>query len=107
MSTPADLRRIALALTEANEDTHRKRPAFRVQTRIFALLGVMTVLAIWRPEVERVGALGIPTTRGDRLFLSLLGAAFIHLAWLGLAAADLWWATGLSLLFAALVFRFV
>ncbi len=74
---------------------------------LFALLGVMTVLAVWRPEVERVGVLGIPTTRGDRLFLSLLGAAFIHLAWLGLAAADLWWATGLSLLYAVLVFRFV
>jgi len=74
---------------------------------LFALLGVMTVLAIWRPEIERVGVLGIPTTRGDRLFLSLLGAAFIHLAWLGLAAADLWWATGLSLLYAVLVFRFI
>lgn len=74
---------------------------------LFALLGAMTVLAIWRPEVERIGALGIPTTRGDRLFLSLLGAAFIHLAWLGLATADLWWATGLSLLYAVLVFRFV
>lgn len=74
---------------------------------IFALLGVMTMLAIWRPEVERIGVLGIPTTRGDRLFLSLLGSAFIHLAWLGLAAADLWWATGLSLLYAVLVFRFV
>lgn len=74
---------------------------------LFALLGVMTVLAIWRPEVERVGVLGIPTTRGDRLFLSLLGAAFIHLIWLGVTGADLWWATGLSLLYAAIVFRFV
>ena len=64
-------------------------------------------LAIWRPELERVGVLGIPTTRGDRLFLSLLGSAFIHLAWLGLIGADLWWATGLSLLSAAAVFRFV
>ncbi|MNL79154.1 hypothetical protein D3C87_2056950 [compost metagenome] len=74
---------------------------------LFALLGVMTVLAIWRPEVERVGVLGIPTTRGDRLFLSLLGSAFIHLGWLGLAGGELWWATGLSLLYAAAVFRFV
>jgi hypothetical protein len=40
MSTPADLRRIALALPEAYEDVHRKRPAFRVQKRIFAMLGV-------------------------------------------------------------------
>lgn len=74
---------------------------------LFGLLGVMTALAVWRPELERVGVLGIPTTRGDRLFLSLLGSAFIHLAWLGLTAADLWWASGLSLLYAAAVFRFV
>lgn len=40
MATPADLRRIALALPEAYEDTHRRRPAFRVRTRIFAMLGV-------------------------------------------------------------------
>ena len=45
--------------------------------------------------------LRIPTTRGDRLFISLLGAAFIHLAWLGLIGPGLWWASGLSLLYAA------
>lgn len=40
MATPADLRRIALALPQAYEDVHRKRPAFRVQGRIFAMLGM-------------------------------------------------------------------
>jgi hypothetical protein len=40
VSTPADLRRLALALPEAYEDVHRKRPAFRVRKRIFAMLGV-------------------------------------------------------------------
>jgi hypothetical protein len=40
MATPADLRRIALALPEAHEDAHRRRPAFRVRARIFAMLGV-------------------------------------------------------------------
>ncbi len=35
-----DLRRIALALPQAYEDVHRKRPAFRVGKRIFAMLGV-------------------------------------------------------------------
>ena len=40
MSTAADLRRIALALPEAYEDVHRRRPAFRVDKRIFAMLGV-------------------------------------------------------------------
>lgn len=40
MATPADLRRIALSLPSAYEDIHRKRPAFRVEKRIFAMLGV-------------------------------------------------------------------
>jgi hypothetical protein len=35
-----DLRRLALALPEAYEDIHRRRPAFRVRKRIFAMLGV-------------------------------------------------------------------
>lgn len=86
--------------------------AWTWQTGLFfagigCLLVVMTLLAIYRPETPRVGALRIPTTRGDRLFISLLGAAFIHLAWLGLVGPDLWWASGLSLLYAALVFRAV
>ncbi len=40
MATPADLRRLALALPQAYEDLHRRRPAFRVEKRIFAMLGV-------------------------------------------------------------------
>jgi predicted small integral membrane protein len=75
---------------------------------IVTLLATMTVLAAFRPELERYGVLRIPTTRGDRLFLSLLGSAFIHLAWLGLAGPDLLWgATALSLVYAAAVFRWV
>jgi predicted small integral membrane protein len=74
---------------------------------IASLLLLMTVLAVWRPETERVGVLRIPTTRGDRLFISLLGSAFIHLAWLGFVGPELWPALGLSLIYAAAVFRFV
>ncbi len=40
MPTPADVRRLALALPETYEDVHRRRPAFRVRARIFAMLGV-------------------------------------------------------------------
>jgi hypothetical protein len=40
MPTPDDVRRIALGLPEAYEDTHRRKPAFRVKKRIFAMLGV-------------------------------------------------------------------
>lgn len=35
---PKDLRRLALALPEACEDTHRGKPSFRVNGRIFAML---------------------------------------------------------------------
>jgi predicted small integral membrane protein len=51
--------------------------------------------------------LGLDTTRGDRLFISLLGSAFIHLAWLGLVGPNLWWALGLSIVYAVAVFRWV
>jgi hypothetical protein len=40
MPTPDDVRRLALALPEAYEDSHRRKPAFRVGQRIFAMLGV-------------------------------------------------------------------
>ena len=86
--------------------------AWTWQTAIFfaviaSLLALMTGLAVASPETERVGVLRIPTTRGDRLFVALLGAAFINLAWLGLVGPSLEYALGVSLLYAAAVFRFV
>ncbi|MBN9235342.1 MULTISPECIES: DUF2160 domain-containing protein [Phyllobacteriaceae] len=54
----------------------------------------------------RVGVLRFETTRGDRLFISLLGSAFIHLAWLGLVGPSLWWALALSVVYAIAVFRY-
>ncbi|MCD0424002.1 DUF2160 domain-containing protein [Rubrivivax sp. JA1024] len=85
-------------------------------------LATMTWLAVVDPEVERVGILRIPTTRGDRLFISLILAAVIHLVWIALVGSDpiatlpigegvevssLWLATGLSLVSAAAIFRTV
>lgn len=55
----------------------------------------------------RHGVLGLQTTRGDRLFISLLGSAFIHLAWLGIIGQPLWGAVGVSVVYAILVFNFV
>jgi predicted small integral membrane protein len=74
---------------------------------IAALLATMTVIAILKPETPRVGVLRIETTRGDRLFISLLGSAFISLAWLGLFGPPLWGALIACLIYAAAVFRFV
>ncbi|MEO1313152.1 MAG: DUF2160 domain-containing protein [Pseudomonadota bacterium] len=74
---------------------------------IALLLITFTVLAIKFPETPRVGVLGIETTRGDRLFITLLGSAFINLAWLGLIGANQPFAMIVCLIYAAAVFRWV
>ena len=102
--------------------------AWTLPTAIFfallsCTLAVMTWLAIAYPEAERVGILRIPTTRGDRLFVSLIMAAVIHLLWIGLVGTDtiwtlpigeegielssLWLATAISLASAVAIFRTV
>ena len=55
----------------------------------------------------RRGILSLDTTRGDRLFISLLGSGFIHLAWLGLFGTPLWGAVVISVIYAVCVFRYV
>ncbi|MFQ5774753.1 MAG: DUF2160 domain-containing protein [Kiloniellaceae bacterium] len=72
---------------------------------IALILVCMTVWDVTSPAVERRGLLPISTTRGDRLFIGLLGSAYIHLAWIGLADANIWWALGLSVLFMAVLMR--
>ena len=89
-------------------------------TTIALMLMVMTWLAVAYPEVERFGVLRIPTTRGDRLFISLILTAIIHLLWIGLVGTDtiatvpvgegvelssLWLATVISLVSAFVIFR--
>jgi predicted small integral membrane protein len=87
--------------------------AWTFPTALF-FLGIFTLIAlmaVWEYAVPggspRVGILHFETTRGDRLFVSLLGSAFIHLAWLGLVGSNLWWALALSVVYAIGVFRFV
>ncbi len=55
----------------------------------------------------RKGILTLETTRGDRLFITLLGSAFIFLAWLGLVGTPLWGAIIISLIYGYAVFRWV
>ena len=53
-------------------------------TSILLMLIFMTVWEIKSPTVMRKGFLPIATTRGDRLFIGLLGAAYINLAFVGM-----------------------
>ena len=65
---------------------------------IAALLLGLVILELLRPTEKRRGFLNLNTTRGDRVFISLLSSAFIHLfavavfptsIWLGSLAASL------------------
>ncbi|WP_241963309.1 DUF2160 domain-containing protein [Paracoccus suum] len=74
---------------------------------IAGLLLLFTWLAIRYPETPRRGILGIATTRGDRLFISLLGSAFINLAWVGFGGSPDWGGLVIAFLYALAVFRWV
>jgi len=64
---------------------------------LFTAMAIITVIEIKKPGTsERKGALGLTTTRGDRLFLTMLGSAYIFLAWLGLFGEPLWWPLAIS-----------
>ena len=68
-------------------------------------------MSLWEYYVPggspRRGIFRLDTTRGDRLFITLLGGAFIFLAWLGVMGTPLWGGLILSLVFGFIVFRWV
>ena len=82
-------------------------------TAIFFLViaGLIAALSLWEylspGGGPRFGILRFETTRGDRLFISLLGSAFICLGWLGFVDANLWWGVVVSCVFAVAVFLLV
>lgn len=74
---------------------------------IAAALTILTVLAVVRPEVPRRGILRFPTTRGDRFFVSMLGAAYIFILWMRLGGGSLWYPAVGSVVLAIAAFRYV
>ena len=68
---------------------------------VLLMLVGMTIWQIRSPSIERKGFLPIPTTRGDRLFIGLLSAAYINLAWAGLS--DMAQALGAGISFVVLL----
>ena len=76
--------------------------AWTVPTAVFfitiaLILICMTIWQIKSPTIERRGLLPMETTRGDRLFIGLLGSAYIHLLWLGLTSLSIWIAFGIAI----------
>ncbi len=60
-------------------------------TCIALMLFGMTVWEIKSPTILRRGFLPMATTRGDRLFIGLLSAAYINLAFVGLSGRLMLW----------------
>jgi predicted small integral membrane protein len=58
---------------------------------IALMLFGMTVWEIKSPTVMRRGFLPIETTRGDRLFIGLLAAAYVNLAFVGISGRSVVW----------------
>jgi predicted small integral membrane protein len=87
--------------------------AWTQPTAVFFLTvaGLLTLMTLWEfispGGAPRIGLLRFETTRGDRLFVSLLGSAFICLGWLAFATVSLWIGLGVCLVYALLVFLFV
>ncbi|HEY9104358.1 DUF2160 domain-containing protein [Chitinimonas sp.] len=69
------------------------------------MLAGMTVWEIARPSVARRGFLRLRTTRGDRLFLGLLSAAYVNLAWAGVSDLNQWYGAAASLLLLLVIMR--
>ena len=83
---------------------------------IVLMLVGMTVWELKVPTIERRGLLPIATTRGDRLFIGLMTAAWVNLGfvavseklmtWMNLEQEpSIWWSFVASMLLLALIIR--
>ncbi len=72
------------------------RPVAIFFVGIALLLIAMTIWELKSPTVPRKGLLPMVTTRGDRLFIGLLLAAYINLAWTGITDLTQWWGVAIS-----------
>lgn len=77
---------------------------------VFVLLAIAT-MGVWeyfRPGGDpRRGILGLDTTRGDRLFISMLGTGYIFIFWLFLFGTPVWGALVIAVFYFIAVFKWV
>jgi predicted small integral membrane protein len=77
---------------------------------IFILICLVT-MGVWEKYSPggnpRRGVFQLDTTRGDRLFISILGSAFIFLGWLWAFSTPLWGGLVISIMWWLFVFKWV
>lgn len=72
---------------------------------IALILITMTILEVKYPCTRRKGFLPISTTRGDRLFVSLLSAAYIQLGFAGFSEMSAFIPLGVSVVWLTIVMK--
>jgi predicted small integral membrane protein len=76
-----------------------------------AIFGSIALMGLWEYLVPggnpRHGIFRLDTTRGDRLFISILGSCFIMLFWVGWASAVIWGGLAICVAWFVFVFRWV
>ena len=82
------------------------RPTAIFFITIFLMLVGMLIWELVSPTIERRGFLMVPTTRGTRFFLGLLGSAYITLAWIGLTSWNLFFVIPVLICFTAFMMRY-
>ena len=75
------------------------------------ILTCLIVMGIWEKYSPggnpRRGVFKIDTTRGDRLFITLVGSAFIFMGWLWAFSTPLWGGLIISIAWGFFVFKWV
>ena len=84
--------------------------AWTVPTAAFFLaiacaLAAMTLWELKSPSAARKGFLPMPTTRGDRFFIALLTAAYVHVAWLAFSDGPVQIASAAAVLLGIILMR--
>lgn len=72
---------------------------------VLGSLVALTVLAVLRPSTERRGFLPMPTARGDRIYVGLLGTGLIFIALLAFTSLPLGVGVALSVVWMVVVVR--
>jgi len=84
--------------------------AWTAPTALFfgAIATSLVLLTVWElrsPSLTRRGFLPIDSTRGDRFFVSLLFAAFAHIAFVGFTDWPVWWMSVACMLSTLVIMR--
>jgi len=84
--------------------------AWTTPTALFftAIASSLLLLALWElrsPSIARRGFLPMNSERGERFFISLLFAAFVHIAFVGFTDWPVWWVSLACMLSTLVVMR--